>query len=321
MTKRIWVLTDDRAGNNAQALGVAESTGFAVETKRVYYTKCAVLPNFLRGATTLGVARETLNEIKPPYPDFVVVAGRRAAPLARYIKKKSAGKTKIVQLMFPGKAGLDDFDLVVLPAHDGFTQERANVVRYIGAPNRVTDEKLESEKARWADVFEKIPSPRVALIVGGKTKNRPFTAAQAQELARLTNEFTNSLGGASVLATTSRRTGGEQTRILQESLQNCAYFYKYGDAGENPYFALLAYADYIVATGDSMSMCSEACATRAPVYIYAPDGFCAPKHARLHQELYQAGYAAPLDKAGKTALKPHEPLRIAALIAERMKND
>ena len=106
MTKRIWVLTDDRAGNNAQALGVAESTGFAVETKRVYYTKCAVLPNFLRGATTLGVARETLNEIKPPYPDFVVAAGRRAAPLARYVKKKSAGKTKIVQLMFPGKAGL-----------------------------------------------------------------------------------------------------------------------------------------------------------------------------------------------------------------------
>lgn len=321
MTKKIWVLTDDRAGNNAQALGVAESTGFDAETKRVYYTKCAALPNFLRGATTLGIARETLNEIKPPYPDFVIAAGRRAAPLARYIKKKSAGKTKIVQLMFPGAAGLDDFDLVVLPTHDGFTRERKNVVRYVGAPNRVTDEKLAAEKARRADVFEKIPSPRVALIVGGKTKNRPFTAAQAQELARLTNDFAQSLGNASVMVTTSRRTGEEQTKILRDSLQNCAYFYKYGDAGENPYFALIAYADDIIVTGDSVSMCSEACAARAPVFIYAPDGFCAPKHARLHQELYRAGYAAPLNEAKEAALKPHEPLRIAALIAERMKND
>jgi mitochondrial fission protein ELM1 len=37
--------------------------------------------------------------------------------------------------------------------------------------------------------------------------------------------------------------------------------------GENPYFGLLALADVIVATLDSISMVSEAVATRAPVMV------------------------------------------------------
>jgi mitochondrial fission protein ELM1 len=38
-------------------------------------------------------------------------------------------------------------------------------------------------------------------------------------------------------------------------------------AGENPYFGLLANADLIVATEDSVSMVSEAVATTAPVML------------------------------------------------------
>lgn len=319
--KTIWVFTDNRAGNNAQALGVAESTGYDFEIKRVEYTKAAVLPNFLRGSSTIGIARETLEQLQPPFPDFIIAAGRRAAPLARFIKKRSNGKTKIIQIMFPGLVGLNDFDLVVLPRHDGFTQERANILRLIGAPNRVTEEKLAQEKTRWHDALKDLPKPRIALIVGGKTKNKPFTLAHAEELAFLTNALRQKTDGGSLMVTTSRRTGEKQEEKLRSLLSDPKFFYSYQDGGDNPYFGFLAHADAVIVTGDSMSMCSEACATTAPVFIYAPDGFCAKKHQRLHKELYKEGYARPLTPDAFDDLSTHIPLNEAAIVARRIKND
>src|SRR3546814_12187632 len=40
--------------------------------------------------------------------------------------------------------------------------------------------------------------------------------------------------------------------------------------GPNPYPGLLAWADRIVCSADSVNMVSEACATRAPVFAFAP---------------------------------------------------
>ena len=181
--KTIWVLADDRAGNTAQALGVAEALGGKTETKKVRYTRAVVLPNVLRGASALGATAETVSELREPYPDIAIAAGRRAAPLLRYIKKKSGGKTKIVQIMFPGRFGLDDFDLIVLPNHDGCKLIRPNIMRVTGAPHRITPERLAVEKEKWAPVLESLPSPRIALIIGGATKDKPFTPEMAKSAA------------------------------------------------------------------------------------------------------------------------------------------
>src|SRR3546814_947431 len=40
--------------------------------------------------------------------------------------------------------------------------------------------------------------------------------------------------------------------------------------GPNPYPGLLAWADRIVCSADSVNMVSEACATRAPVFVFEP---------------------------------------------------
>ena len=144
--KKVWVLADDRAGNVAQALGVAEALGEEFEVKNIRYTKWAALPNLLRGASPFGITEETAAELVPPYPDYVISAGRRSAPVARWIKKRSQGKTKIIHMMYPGRFGLSDFDLIVLPYHDGCRLDRENIMRVIGAPHRVTPEKLAAEK-------------------------------------------------------------------------------------------------------------------------------------------------------------------------------
>ena len=43
----VCVLTDDRAGNNAQALGVAEALGWPITEIRLSYTRLIRLPNLI----------------------------------------------------------------------------------------------------------------------------------------------------------------------------------------------------------------------------------------------------------------------------------
>ena len=97
-----------------------------------------------------------------------------------------------------------------------------------------------------------------------------------------------------VLLTTSRRTGRAAEEALLAELPDNAWAYRWGDAGENPYFGLLAWSDVLVVTGDSMSMVSEACGTAKPVLIDAPAAETSAKHARLHAELYARRRALPL---------------------------
>ncbi len=313
MTK-IWVLTDDRMGNISQVLGVAEALDEAYERKEIRYDAFVRLPNFLRGRTLLGVAAQSRTQLTAPWPDLVIAAGRRLYPVARFIKKSSGNKTKIVQLMNPGAAGFSEADLIVLPMHDGYRGRAQNVMQTLGAPHRVTRDRLAQELEKWRSVFEKYASPRVSVIVGGATKQAPFTVDMAERLA----SDVLFLNPASILVTTSRRTPKEVVEVLKKRFpKEQTYFYEFGNEGENPYFGLLAWGTKIVVTGDSMSMCSEACASGVPVFIFAPPGTMGKKHMRFHQELVSSGYASILG-SGQTAFGGS--LNAAADVAEKIKS-
>ncbi len=290
MQKTVWILADDRAGNVNQLVGIAEELSMPFEYKDIVYNKWVKLPNCLRGATLIGVTKESAARLAAPWPDVVLSAGRRTFPIARWIKKMSKGHTKIVQVMNPGSAGFNEADLVVLPLHDQYKGHAKNVMQVSGTPHAVTAQRLAGERAYFEKKFSDMAEPRLALIVGGATKNKPFTKEMADEL--VTRVL--ALKPGSIMLTTSRRTPKEVVEVLRERLPKNTYFYQYGNKGENPYFGLLAWADMIVVTGDSMSMCSECCATTVPVYIFAPDEMMGEKHKRFHKELYQAGHASAL---------------------------
>ena len=100
-THLIWVLADDRAGNINQAIGVAEALGKPFKRVDIGYTKLARLPNLIRGASLIGVDEASRSRLIAPWPDLVIAAGRRTAPIARWIKKQSRGHTRICQIMRP----------------------------------------------------------------------------------------------------------------------------------------------------------------------------------------------------------------------------
>ena len=120
------------------------------------------------------------------------------------------------------------------------------------------------------------------------------------------------------MATTSRRTGESQTQIIREALEGANAFVWDG-RGENPYFALLAFADAILVTSDTTNMAVEAAATGKPVYIVDLPGGVA-KFDRLHDSLKARGIARAF--AGKIEHWTYEPLnetsRVARLIRGRI---
>ena len=318
----VWALTDDRPGNTAQVLGVTHALAWPVEEKAIRYTAWARLPNILRGASLTGVAADTRSALSPPWPDVVVAAGRRAAPVARWIKRQSGGKTRLAQIMFPGRVGARDFDVIAVPDHDAKSGVKTwpNVISITGAPTRITPGLLAKETVQWKDRFDSLPRPLIAVIVGGATKRKPFPGEQALDIGSKVAALAKESGG-SILLTTSRRTGQAAEQALLGVIPEPRFVHVWQPEGDNPYLGFLALADAIVVTGDSVTMCAEACATEAPVYVYAPPGTVSAKHARLHQQLYDLGYAKPLGETPGDAMAQwaHPPLNPAADVADAIR--
>jgi mitochondrial fission protein ELM1 len=77
--------------------------------------------------------------------------------------------------------------------------------------------------------------------------------------------------GGSVLITTSRRTDPELIQALAHRYDETpGVIWRGAEDGPNPYPGLLAWADRIVCSPDSVNMISEACATDAPVFVFDP---------------------------------------------------
>jgi mitochondrial fission protein ELM1 len=310
----IWALTDDRIGNVNQVLGVAESLGIPFERKEIRYNKHASLPNIIRGKTLLGIDLQNSTPLTPPWPDIVIAAGRKSAPVSRYIKHKSGGKTKLIQLMWPGFPS-SDFDLIATPQHDKI-KPGGNVINTIGAANRINSDVLRNHYDKWQEKFAHLPSPKVALLIGGNTKKGDFTGQHAYDLVNKIAQFFKDKPG-SLLITNSRRTSEQTTKILQEGIKTENYFHDWRSGNENPFFGYLAVCDAIIASGDSVSMCSEACSTGKPVYIYTPENIPQEKYKQFHQNLYNAGYAKPL--SGLWDDWNYTPLNDAKMIADLIK--
>lgn len=309
----IWVLADDRAGNVGQCLGVAEALGRPFMVKDIRYAALARLPNLVRGAGLMGVSPESRAALTAPWPQLVIAAGRRTAPVARWIKRQGGGR--LVQIMDPGPGGRADFDLLAVPRHDGGLHG-ANIFEMTGAPHRVTAAKLAEAAEVWRGRFAHLPRPWVGLIVGGDTRKRPFSPDMAADLGRRAAALAQ---GGSVLVTTSRRTSTAAEAALFAAIPEPRLAHSWAAGGDNPYFGLLALCDALVVTGDSVSMVSEACASPAPVYIYAPFGWVVAKHAHLHADLYAQGYAKPLPDNGGLENWSHPPLNAACDVAQAIK--
>jgi len=309
----VWGLVDDRTGHTGQVLGVIGKLGLPYQLKRLEFNALGRnLPNALLGASLRGVNRARSAPLGPPWPDIVITAGRRTAPVLRYIKKKSPG-TIIIYLMWPGNAR--GIDLIVAPLHDN-PPARANVITTLAPLHAVTPETIAKARNAWLPQFAHLPRPWVLLSLGGTTKHGEYSA---QDWRNVVEGAQKLAGKGSLLITTSRRTPASAL-ILADTLVTIPHLlYRWDVDKDNPYLGMLGAADMVVVTGDSLSMCTEACVSGKPVFVYAPDAIIPEKHKKLHAALYERGMAQPLDAHSTPDWHPTSALDEAASIAREIR--
>jgi len=308
---KIWILTDNRIGSNNQSIAIAEKLSSDYITKKIEYNSLIKLPNFIRRSSLLGIDLSKSDSLDGSYPDLLISAGRRLSSVALNIKKKSGGKTFIVNIMDPNLP-YNKFDLVLLPQHDNISEtmkiKYPNIIETIGSVNRIQSTKMKSEAKKWETELKKLPKPYIAFIIGGDTKNTTFPPNKFGEITKALSNLANTMNG-SLLITTSRRTSPACLQALKENL-NCKYYlYDWNDENlkseeqknplGNPYFAYMGISDYLVVTGDSMSMVSEACSTGKPVYVYMPNQALGKKHKRFCAKLITKGYIKEFNESTK----------------------
>jgi len=309
---RIWAVGDGRAGIDNQVLGLAEAVARLVPAeivqKRIGWKGYLdPLPARLNPAPAWGLSSGS-SRFEPPWPDLWIAAGRASLPLSIRMRRRSRGKTFVVQLQDP-RLPARLFDLVAPPRHD----ERSGTGVFVitGSPHRVTPERLAEGRAAFAAEIDALPHPRIAVLIGGRSKAFDISPARAEVLGEQLERMARSSGG-SVLATFSRRTPGGARGIISRKLSGVPGWVWDG-AGENPYFAFLGAADAFVVTEDSINMVAEAASTGKPIYIAAVDG--GQRRKRLfHADLTQRGVIRPF--TGAYEAWSYEPLRETDRLAE-----
>ena len=106
----VWILAGSRRGDNNQLQALAEALGMPFETKILAYNGLRHVPAFRRDL--LHVTKSSGAVIRPPWPDLVIGVGPNSPPVARYIRRRSGGRTRIVQIGDP-RCPIRDLDLLI----------------------------------------------------------------------------------------------------------------------------------------------------------------------------------------------------------------
>lgn len=316
----IWVLTDGRAGNEAQALGLAHAVS-RINTANITVKRIALkswtawIPPAL--SSRLGVSEKgwpfsSLSEgrehLRWPWPDLLISTGRRAAPIAAALRQLHG--LSAVHILDPQMAP-SAFDAVIVPEHDPLTG--GNVLKSVGALSHLTSEVIGEAAKHWEDRLSEIPQPRMAVLIGGPSKSARFDESDERNLTLALQGLVAKHG---LLITSSRRTRPAFAAKVAEVCARRAFVWN--GKGENPYPAILGLAEAVLVTEDSVNMASEAATTGLPVHVF-PVSSVAPKFARFHESLEARGASRKF--TGHIETWTYEPLaeadRIAADLARR----
>ncbi len=262
---RCWILTDGKIGDEVQCRGLAEALGVIpviryVAPRGLYAWAMPFGPIDPRERP-----HRAGSPLAPPYPDLAIAAGRRAVPYLRAVKRLSNGATFTVFLKDP-YCSRSFADLIVVPEHDRLRGD--NVITALTPANRLSAEKLAWARMKPDVRIDRLPRPRVALLVGGPSTHHRYGAKEAAELAAIGAKVAGA--GMSLMVTPSRRTPKTVVDGIRATAPAEAFVWD--ETGANPYLAILANAHAIIVTADSVNMVGEAVATGKPVYVYEPSG-------------------------------------------------
>jgi mitochondrial fission protein ELM1 len=308
----LLALSDGRAGNRRQAEALAQ----ALAPGRWRHVTLApglgarlAAPRECAVAASLGAEFDAL--LATP-PGVAVGCGRIAALATRRLKRAGS---RVVQILDP-RLSPRHWDWLLVPEHDRLRGD--NVLTLLGSVHPVDDAWLDAARGEFAQLAA-LPAPRTAVLLGGNSRHARFDEMSFEVLATHL-EAALAREGGSLLVSASRRTPPALRKALRHRYAETPGLTWLDERdGPNPYAGLLAIADRIVCSPDSVNMISEACATHAPVFVFDP-ARVRGRPRRFLDALLARGRIQPLD--GMLAPFPvtplREPARVAALLRQRL---
>ncbi|MEW5962438.1 MAG: mitochondrial fission ELM1 family protein [Pseudomonadota bacterium] len=304
-----WALFDGRLGTASKVTGLAQALGLASEVHAVAPRRLWALLAPWGPADPLDRIGGSSGRFSPPWPDLVLAAGRRTIAYLRAMRRASEGATFTVLLQNP-RTPFDVADLVWCPLHDGVTG--ANVITTLTTPHRMRPADLARLRAETVREVEALPSPRVAVCLGGPNGAYRYDSHSLDRLAGCLGALARQ--GASFMITPSQRTSGALFAAAVAGSRSSRRLV-WTRSGPNPYWSFLAHADAVIVTADSVNMTSEACVTGRPVLVFEPNGGSG-KFERFHSALRHYGATRPLTQSSDiTETWSYAPLDAAPEIA------
>ena len=307
-----WIISDGKAGNEAQCRGVFDALGLSYEVKRVAPKGLWKLLSPWGPVDPAERFGTRASRFAAPWPDFAIAAGRLTTPYIRRLKRTAGFGTYTIILLDP-KVGAGAADIFWVPEHDA--RRGPNVITTLTSPHSFSPRRIAELRAKVPPEIAALARPRVAVSLGGPNGDYRYTqgtlarfASALQSLAAL---------GAGLMITPSRRTPAALAAFVQQATAAAPSIFWNGE-GENPYPRFLAHADAFLATADSINMVGEACATGKPVYVFEPEGGSA-KFQRFHAALRRHGATRPLpDRLERLETWSYVPLSSSEAIANEI---
>ena len=316
ITTGCWCISKGMAGMLSQTSGLAKAVGVEYESKSAalrFPWNCLpleIVPQSNR------VLKNPSDLTATPRPRLVISCGRQGIIPSLFLKRELQDRVFTVHIQDP-KINPRQFDLLIVPDHD--LMRGPNVYRTTGALHYVTPDVLEaarqSPQGQESSASEK---PLVPVLLGGRNGYYAFSAKDVSRLITGLRKLT-ARNDVRLVILKSRRTPEAAWRRLQNEFGNKHYVWN--GEGTNPYFAALATARWIVVTGDSVSMASEAVATGRPVFIASLTERRPAKRFRcFHEQFQRKGFTRPFDGqlADWSYTPPNDTFQVARLIRERM---
>lgn len=261
----VWLLFGERRGDNAQVQALARMLGWPSQVKQLRWAADYDVDPREAGISLAGLDRAASDSLEGPWPDIIVGIGFRSAPVSRWIQQQGGGKALNIRLGRP-RTELAPYDLVITTPQYGLPS--AGNVRELPLPLVTIDAaQLSAARERWAPKLAALPRPWTTVLLGGPTQTMAFDDKVAAEIAAKLQAFAEKTGGA-LLITTSPRSPETLPALIGRTVTAPHFLHAWKADADNPYLALLAEADRVVVTGDSMSMAADVAAFGKPLLIY-----------------------------------------------------
>jgi KDO2-lipid IV(A) lauroyltransferase len=213
--------------------------------------------------------RESYLDLKNTYADLVISCGSSMAGINLAFAKENLAKS--VCVMAPAAGLLKRFDLVIAPRHDNPPRGK-NIAVTSGALNLINEDylRLEAEKLKSAIEGAGIRAC-LGILVGGDTKKYALTTGIMRNVIAQVKMASLDLD-MDILLTTSRRTPKRIEKLIKEELKDFKRCKLLVIANERniPQVigGILGLADFILVSGESISMVSEAASSGKYVGVF-----------------------------------------------------